>query len=223
MATRTGSAVWEGTLKQGKGTMKLGSGAFEGPYSFSSRFEEGKGTNPEELIGAAEAGCYTMALSANLEKAGHPAKRVSTTATVKLEMVGGGPKITTIDLKTEAEVPGIDEAKFKEQAELTKKTCPCLGRSRRHTDQSGSEIAVAPPEADADCGSLLRQLVEIFDERHHCAVESLYFRVRRFDNVIFVRRVRAAAVTKPEMSGGKFQRFTGENISWIRASVARPE
>ena len=104
--------------------MKLGSGAFEGPYSFSSRFEEGKGTNPEELIGAAEAGCYSMALSANLEKAGHPAKRISTTATVKLEMVGGGPKITTIDLKTEAEVPGIDEAKFREQAELTKKTCP---------------------------------------------------------------------------------------------------
>jgi lipoyl-dependent peroxiredoxin len=124
MATRTGSAVWEGTLKEGKGTMKLGSGAFEGPYSFSSRFEEGKGTNPEELIGAAEAGCYSMALSANLEKAGHPAKRISTTATVKLEMVGGGPKITTIDLKTEAEVPGIDEGKFREQAEHTKKTCP---------------------------------------------------------------------------------------------------
>jgi len=124
MATRTGSAVWEGTLKEGRGTMKLGSGAFEGPYSFSSRFEEGNGTNPEELIGAAEAGCYSMALSANLEKAGHPAKRISTTATVKLEMVGGGPKITTIDLKTEADVPGIDEAKFREQAELTKKTCP---------------------------------------------------------------------------------------------------
>jgi lipoyl-dependent peroxiredoxin len=123
MATRTGSAVWEGTLKQGRGTMKLGSGAFEGPYSFSSRFEEGKGTNPEELIGAAEAGCYSMALSANLEKAGYPAKRICSTATVKLEMVGG-PKITTIDLKTEAEVPGIDEAKFREQAELTKKTCP---------------------------------------------------------------------------------------------------
>src|SRR5437773_4622540 len=124
MATRTGSAVWEGTLKQGKGTLKLGSGAFEGPYSFSSRFEEGKGTNPEELIGTAEAGCYTMALSANLEKAGHPAKRVSTTATVRLEMVGGGPKITTIDLKTEAEVPGIDESTYRQQAELTKKTCP---------------------------------------------------------------------------------------------------
>jgi osmotically inducible protein OsmC len=124
MATRTGSAVWEGTLKQGKGTMKLGSGAFEGPYSFASRFEEGKGTNPEELIGAAEAGCYTMALSANLEKAGHPAKRVSTTATVKLEPSDARFKITSIDLRTEGDVPGIDEAKFKEQAELTKTTCP---------------------------------------------------------------------------------------------------
>src|SRR5262249_37526223 len=124
MATRTGSAVWEGTLKQGKGSMKLGSGAFEGPFSFLSRFENGKGTNPEELIGAAEAGCYSMALSANLEKAGHPARRISTTATVKLEMVGGGPKITTIDLKTEAEVPGIHEGKIKEKTELTKQTCP---------------------------------------------------------------------------------------------------
>src|SRR5438552_10766630 len=124
MATRTGSAVWDGTSKQGKGTMKLGSGAFEGPYSFSSRFEEAKGTNPEELIGAAEAGCYSMALSANLGKAGHPPKRISTTATVKLESSGGGFKITTIELNTEAEVPGIDDAKFQEQAELTKKTWP---------------------------------------------------------------------------------------------------
>jgi osmotically inducible protein OsmC len=124
MATRTGSAVWEGTLKGGKGTMRLGSGAYEGPYSFSSRFEEASGTNPEELIGAAEAGCFSMALSSNLEKAGHPAKRISTTATVKLEMVGGGPKITSIDLDCEAEVPGIDGAKFNEQAELTKQKCP---------------------------------------------------------------------------------------------------
>lgn len=124
MATRIGSAVWEGTLKQGKGNVKLGSSAFEGPYSFSSRFEEGKGTNPEELIGAAEAGCYSMALAFNLEKAGHPARRVSTAATVKLEPAANGFKITTIDLKTEAEVPGIDQAKFREQAELTKKTCP---------------------------------------------------------------------------------------------------
>ena len=124
MATRIGSAVWEGTLKEGKGTVKLGSGAFEGPYSFSSRFENGTGTNPEELIGAAEAGCYSMALSSNLEKAGHPAKRISTTAKVTIEAVGGGPKITRIELNTEADVPGIDEAKFLEQAELTKKTCP---------------------------------------------------------------------------------------------------
>jgi lipoyl-dependent peroxiredoxin len=124
MATRTGSAVWEGTLKEGKGTMKLGSGAFDGPYSFSSRFEEAKGTNPEELIGAAEAGCYSMALSANLEKAGHPVTRISTTATVKLEMVEGAPKITTIDLKTTAQVPGIDETKFNEIAEQTRKGCP---------------------------------------------------------------------------------------------------
>ena len=124
MPARTGSAVWEGTLKGGKGTMKLGSGAYEGPYSFSSRFESGTGTNPEELIGAAEAGCFSMALSANLEKAGHPAKLIRTNATVKLEMVGGGPKITAIDLDCEAEVPGIDQAKFTEQAELTKKNCP---------------------------------------------------------------------------------------------------
>ena len=124
MATRTGSAVWEGTLKEGKGRMKLGSGAFEGPYSFSSRFENGAGTNPEELIGAAEAGCFSMALSANLSKAGHPPKHINTTAKVNLGQVGGGFKITSIDLDTEAEVPGIDQAKFNEVTEQTKKTCP---------------------------------------------------------------------------------------------------
>src|SRR5439155_1007461 len=118
MATRTGLAVWDGTLKQGKGTMKLGSGAFEGPYSFSSRFEEGKGTNPEELIGAAEAGCYSMALSANLEKAGHPAKRISTTATVKLEMIGGelqrfaGESVTRIRAGIARPKQGIDSESF---------------------------------------------------------------------------------------------------------------
>jgi osmotically inducible protein OsmC len=124
MAQRKGSAVWNGTLKGGGGTMKLGSGAYEGPFSFSSRFESGSGTNPEELIGAALAGCFSMALSANLEKAGHPAKRVSTTANVKLDMVDGGPKITTIELENESEVPGIDEGSFQEQAEKTKTGCP---------------------------------------------------------------------------------------------------
>ena len=124
MATRTGSAVWDGTLKEGKGRMKLGSGAYEGPYSFSSRFENGAGTNPEELIGAAEAGCFSMALSANLSKAGHVPKRINTTAKVSLGQAGAGFKITSIDLDTEAEVPGIDQAKFNEIAEQTKKTCP---------------------------------------------------------------------------------------------------
>ena len=124
MPARKGTAVWEGTLKEGDGSMKLGSGAYEGPFSFKSRFEEGTGTNPEELIGAALAGCFSMALSANLEKAGHPGKRVSTTANVKLEMVEGGPKITTIELNNESEVPGIDEATFQEQAEKTKVGCP---------------------------------------------------------------------------------------------------
>jgi len=104
--------------------MKLGSGAYEGPYSFQSRFESGSGTNPEELIGAAEAGCFSMALSSNLEKAGHPAKRISTTANVKLEMVDGVPTITTIDLQVEANVDGMSDQDFQEQAEKTKTGCP---------------------------------------------------------------------------------------------------
>jgi osmotically inducible protein OsmC len=124
MATRTSSAVWEGNLKEGKGTMKVGRAGYEGPFSFASRFENGAGTNPEELIGAAEAGCFSMALSANLTKAGLQPTRVSTVAKVNLEMIGGGPKITSIDLECEGEVPGTDEAKFKELAEQTKKTCP---------------------------------------------------------------------------------------------------
>lgn len=124
MPARTGKATWEGTLKGGKGTMALGSGAYEGPFSFLSRFESGTGTNPEELIGAALAGCFSMALSANLEKAGHPATRVRTTANVKLEMLSDGPRITTIELDNESEVPGIDAKTFQEQADATKKGCP---------------------------------------------------------------------------------------------------
>ena len=124
MPQRTGTATWEGTLKGGTGTMALGSGAYQGPFSFLSRFESGTGTNPEELIGAALAGCFSMALSANLEKAGHPAKRVSTTANVKLEMLPEGPKITTIELDNESEVPGIDANAFQQQADATKKGCP---------------------------------------------------------------------------------------------------
>lgn len=124
MSERKGSAIWEGTLKEGKGSMKLGQNGYEGPFSFQSRFETGPGTNPEELIGAALAGCFSMALSSNLTKAEHPPKRISTTANVKLEMIEGAPKITTIELTTEAEVPGMTDAAYQEQAEKTKKTCP---------------------------------------------------------------------------------------------------
>ena len=124
MAARTGSAVWEGTFKQGKGNLKLGSGVFEGPYTFSSRFANGPGTNAEELLGAAEASCFSMAFSMLLEKAGFPPKRISATASLQLEQAEGAFRIKTIDLQTEADVPGIDEAKFQEQAELAKSNCP---------------------------------------------------------------------------------------------------
>lgn len=124
MAIRTATAVWEGDLKGGKGKMKFGGGAFDGQYSFSSRFEEGPGTNPEELIGAAHAGCFSMAFSGRLTKAGFPPKSVNTTAKVYLEKVGEGFKITTVELDTKGDVPGIDEAKFKEIAEDAKKNCP---------------------------------------------------------------------------------------------------
>lgn len=124
MPARKGTAVWDGTLKEGSGSMQLGSGAYQGPYSFKSRFEEGTGTNPEELIAAALAGCFSMALSANLEKAGHPAKHVNTVANARLEMVNGTPTLTTIELQNEATVPGIDEAAFQEQAQKTKAGCP---------------------------------------------------------------------------------------------------
>src|SRR6266568_4565718 len=124
MPERSATARWEGGLKDGKGTMRLGSGAFEGQYSFASRFEEGKGTNPEELIAAAHAGCFSMALSAGLTKAGHPPTRIHTAARVHLEKVGEGFGITRIELTTEAQVPGIDNKAFQEQAEGAKKGCP---------------------------------------------------------------------------------------------------
>lgn len=124
MIKRTATAVWEGDLLTGQGTVKLGSGAFEGAYSFRSRFEEGVGTNPEELIGAAHAGCFSMALSAGLSKAGYAPTRVQTRATVKMDKGEGGFKIQQIALETEAEVPGIDAETFHEQAEAAKQGCP---------------------------------------------------------------------------------------------------
>ncbi len=120
MTTRASSAEWKGTLKEGAGAMKLGSGAYEGPFTFASRFESGPGTNPEELIGAAHAGCYSMFLSALLSNKGF-VPIIRTTATVHL---GAGPTITLIELDSEAEVPGCSEETFQELAEAAKKGCP---------------------------------------------------------------------------------------------------
>ena len=124
MPTRNASAVWNGDLMKGAGNVKLGSGAFEGQYNFSSRFESGTGTNPEELLGAAHAACFSMALSAGLGGAGFKPQRVSTTAKVTVEKVGEGFKITKIVLTSEASVPNIDPAKFQEIAKATKTGCP---------------------------------------------------------------------------------------------------
>ncbi len=124
MAIRKANAVWEGDLKSGKGQMKLGSGAFNGAYSFESRFNEGAGTNPEELIAAAHAGCFSMALSHMLAEAGHKPSRVATTAHVKLEQVGDGFAITSIKLVTEAVVPGIGAEEFRRFANNAKTGCP---------------------------------------------------------------------------------------------------
>jgi osmotically inducible protein OsmC len=124
MAIRSANAVWEGTLREGQGKMHLGSGAFEGAYSFTSRFEDGQGTNPEELIGAALAGCFTMALSAELTRAGFPPTKISTEARVHFERVDGKATITRIDLITQAEVPQIDKQTFNEKATGAKVDCP---------------------------------------------------------------------------------------------------
>ena len=124
MTTRMAEAEWNGTLKEGSGRMMFGSGAFEGQYSFGSRFEEGTGTNPEELIGAAHAGCFSMALSNILTTAGHPPTRIHTVASVELGRTDAGPTITRIDLRVEGEVPGIDEATFIAHAEDAKANCP---------------------------------------------------------------------------------------------------
>jgi lipoyl-dependent peroxiredoxin len=124
MPIRKSEAEWDGNLLQGTGHMKLGSGAFDGPYSFRSRMEDGSGTNPEELIAAAHAGCFSMALSAGLSKGGFTPKRIHTVANVHFDKVADGFAITSIDLNTEGDVPGIDAAKFQEFAEGAKKNCP---------------------------------------------------------------------------------------------------
>jgi osmotically inducible protein OsmC len=123
MITRKAEARWEGELKTGSGTVRLGSGAFEGKYSFGTRFEGAPGTNPEELLGAAHAGCFSMALNAALSKAGHTPKSIATTAEVQMDKVGGGMGITGIVLTTVGDVPGIKAEEFQALAEETKVSC----------------------------------------------------------------------------------------------------
>ncbi len=123
MATSKATASWDGGLKDGKGTMKPGHGP-ELAFDAKTRFEGQEGSNPEELIGAALAGCFSMALSADLGRAGHAATSIRTRASVKLEMIDQKPTITAIELSTEAKVPGLDEAKLRAIADETRKTCP---------------------------------------------------------------------------------------------------
>jgi len=124
MPTRKSSAVWEGGLKSGKGSYKVGDAGTSGAYNFGSRFEEGAGSNPEELLAAAEAACYSMALSGGLEKNGTPPQKISTTAECTVEKADTGFQITTMKLHVEASVPNIDEAKFQEIANATLTGCP---------------------------------------------------------------------------------------------------
>jgi lipoyl-dependent peroxiredoxin len=124
MPTRQSSAVWKGGLKNGNGKVTVGKGAYEGPYTFASRFEDGKGTNPEELLAAAHAGCLSMALAAGLERAGKPATQIATRAHATLEKVGDAFRVTRMRLEVRGTVPGIDARAFQEAAESAKEGCP---------------------------------------------------------------------------------------------------
>ena len=124
MATRNGMAEWKGDLKGGSGTLSVGEGVSSGSYSFASRFEEGEGTNPEELIAAAHAACFAMALSNTLATEGHTAESVRVQAQVQLRNVDGAPTIAQIDLEVDGEVPGIDGDQFRSYAEQAKRDCP---------------------------------------------------------------------------------------------------
>jgi lipoyl-dependent peroxiredoxin len=124
MPTRSAQAEWNGNLARGNGKMAFGSGAFEGSYSFASRFEEGDGTNPEELIAAAHAGCFSMQLAALLSQAGHEPDSVETTARIHLDKDDGGFSITRSVLSTEVKAEGLDDGELQKQAEAAEKTCP---------------------------------------------------------------------------------------------------
>jgi osmotically inducible protein OsmC len=124
MTARNGSAEWNGSIESGSGSVTVGDGVFEGPYSYESRFAEGAGTNPEQLIAAAHAACFTMALSSVLGAAGHVPESLRTNARVQLRNIDGAPTLTRIDLETEGHVPGIDDQQFERHAEEAKANCP---------------------------------------------------------------------------------------------------
>jgi len=135
MAVRTANATWNGTLRQGGGNMKLGSGAFDGAFSFNTRFGEELGTNPEELIGAAHAGCFSMFLAAQLANAGYTPTHISTQSKVHLGQDETGPKVTLLELHCQAEVPGLGEAEFQEKVDISKANCP-ISRALSATEMS---------------------------------------------------------------------------------------
>jgi lipoyl-dependent peroxiredoxin len=124
MTSRNGSAEWKGDLKGGSGTITVGNGLFTGPFTYDSRFGEQGGTNPEQMIAAAQAGCFTMALASLLSKAGHAPDRLHTNARVELRIADGKPSLTRLDIETEGQVPGISEDQFRSLAEEAKRTCP---------------------------------------------------------------------------------------------------
>lgn len=153
MPARTAEAHWKGDLRSGSGRIRLGSGAFEGAYSYDSRFGSASGTNPEELIAAAHAGCFSMATTSGLVKAGHKPESVETKATVHLEAGERGSKIQRIDLDMEADVPGIDETTFLTIAEEAKKGCPVsqalsavpeINLHARLRQNAGNEVTIKP-------------------------------------------------------------------------------
>jgi osmotically inducible protein OsmC len=124
MPKRHATARWDGSLQDGNGTMSMASGAYEGPYTFQSRFEEGEGTNPEELLAAAHAGCFSMAFSGELGRAGHEPESIETEAAVSVEKSGEGFAITRVELSTRGRVPGIDADAFEQAAQTAKESCP---------------------------------------------------------------------------------------------------
>ena len=133
MPVRNSKSVWMGKLKEGKGSIALGSGNFEGDYSFASRFEQGTGTNPEELVAAAHAGCFSMALAHELEQGGFDSDKIDTDCSISLEKAEVGFKIAKIELRTRAKVPGLDERTFLRLAESAKVNCP-LSQALRSVD-----------------------------------------------------------------------------------------